>query len=78
MGKPLPKCPNCGLLPNELTENWVGHTIQFSVKKDLVIDREGNFEPGYSDHVTASCQFGHTWRIKGISCVSELDGYPES
>jgi hypothetical protein len=70
-------CPKCRKEPIQLVEHWTGHIIEFSVKNGMV-DQEGNKEMGDPDHVVAVCGCGHTWRVRGISQITEILSDPKA
>lgn len=60
------KCPKCGNKKNlYLVEEWVGHTIEFTVDDGKFDLSEGVMNPGDPHRVSAHCaNCRHCWRLK--------------
>jgi hypothetical protein len=69
---PKRKCPKCGSTPTSYLEMWTAHGIQFDADDQGVPDAEGYMVDGNPDYVQANCDCGHSWRLRGISQITEL------
>lgn len=65
-------CPKCGEMPTTLDEKWDGHSIQFQMSRDGVIEADGELNPGDPTSVYALCNCGHEWKLKGVRQIDDL------
>jgi hypothetical protein len=54
----------------------VDHTITFEADSQGRPEPEGVMNPGRPDHVVASCACGHSWKLKGIRQIIQLEQQP--
>jgi hypothetical protein len=59
-------------MPATLDERWDGHSIQFQMSCDGVIDEDGELNPGDPTSVYAVCDCGHQWKLKGVRQIDDL------
>lgn len=69
-----PRCPKCRNLPKSYTETSEAFQV-FEANADGVPDPEGYNSHGDIVRIVAACACGHKWRPRGISQVTQIDGY---
>ena len=65
------KCPKCKSTPESYTEMWTNHAINFDAKCG-VPDEIGYLSDGHPYCVYANCECGHSWRLRGVSQITDL------
>jgi hypothetical protein len=66
------RCPKCGATAAYFNELWIDHAIVFDSDDGFYDGREGIIKEGRPYGVEAICQEGHTWRLRGITQITEL------
>lgn len=69
--KPI-KCPKCYQSPTGYDEIWAGHWIQFGADASGAPSAKGELMEGQPVGVKAVCGCGHVWRLRGVTCVTDL------
>ena len=75
--KNIPRCSKCNKPPSSYTELWNGHSIEFLVDENGLIEEDGNLEPGDPCCVFAECDCGHSWKLRGVSQITQLSNYQQ-
>lgn len=68
------KCPKCGSPPIQYREVWGGKEYQFCVKGGEIEEHGYVMEPD-PEYVIAECgnpKCNHTWRLRGVSQITEI------
>lgn len=75
MGKAKARCPRCRGSTLRLRE--VSDAFQDFEQVDGRIDPEGWNTHGHIREVLATCApCGHTWKLRGVTQIWDLEGYP--
>lgn len=70
------RCPSCNVVNNIdwFSEEWEGHTIDFTVDRAGTRETEGILnDKGNPVRVRAYCKCGHKWHLRGITQITQLD-----
>lgn len=68
----VPKC-RCGKRPISYNEVWLGASILFyAPNADGVPTQSEDGDRGDPHHVEARCSCGRTWRLRGVTQITEL------
>jgi hypothetical protein len=71
--KNIPKCPDCGNEPISYHEILDGFSTTFDVSpRSGFLEVEGYHEMGFPVHVLAECDCGKTWRLRGVTQITEV------
>ena len=64
--------PRCGRLPSSYREVWSGHALEFDADEMGYASEEGYTSEGHPICVIATCPNGHSWRLRGVKQITEL------
>jgi hypothetical protein len=67
------RCPKCGKAPTQYIEYWAGFCISFDVTPEGLPEEEGWMtNDGNPYRVSAKCQCGHIWNLRGVLQITDL------
>lgn len=66
------RCGKCGQPPYVLIETWNGHGLHFDYDGQQR-SAEGICMTGDPAGVIARCECGHSWALRGITQITDLD-----
>ncbi len=68
------RCTKCGAFPSHFNEIYEGFGTSFDISVDgKQINRVGYHFDGLPSRVVAVCDCGHTWRMRGVIQITDLE-----
>ena len=68
------RCPKCRKSPEVFVEHWSEHRVSYSVDNNGLPDICECWEhEGDPYYVSARCECGHDWKIRGVRQIRELN-----